>query len=320
MRAMQVVELGAPLELREAPRPEPGPGELLLRVRACGLNFADTLIAAGKYQEKPVLPFAPGMEICGTVAGLGPGAQGFAVGDRVACFTGGGGLADYAVAPAARCVLAPDAMPDHEVAAFLVAYGTSDVALSYRAGLRAGETLLVTGASGGVGLTAVELGKLLGARVIAVARGPEKLAVARAMGADHLIDAEADLRAEVKALGGADVVYETVGGPTFEAALRATNPEGRLLPIGFAGGEIPQIAANILLVKNLTVIGLYWGAYASLRPSVLTESFARLFGWYGEGRLRPHVSDVLPLEAANDGLEALRGRRSTGKVVIRVSD
>ncbi len=211
-------------------------------------------------------------------------------------------------------------MPDHEVAGFLVAYGTSDVALVHRAGLRAGETLLVTGASGGVGLTAVELGKLIGARVIAVARGPEKLAAAKAMGADHLIDATADLRAAVKALGGADVVYDTVGGATFDAALRAANPEGRLLPIGFASGGVPQIPANILLVKNLTVIGLYWGAYASLRPSVLTDSFARLFAWYAEGRLRPQVSHVLPLEAANDGLDLLRSRASTGKVVVRVAD
>ncbi len=210
-------------------------------------------------------------------------------------------------------------MPDEEVAGFLVAYGTSDVALGHRAGLRPGETLLVTGASGGVGLTAVEIGRLMGARVIAVARGAEKLAVAQAAGAAHLIDARADLRAEVKALGGADVVYDTVGGAAFDAALRATNPEGRLLPIGFAGGVVPQIPANILLVKNLTVIGLYWGAYAQLRPSVLTESFARLFAWYGEGRLRPHVSQVLPLEEANAGLELLRSRASTGKVVIRVA-
>ncbi len=318
MRAMQVVALGAPLELRDAPRPEPGPAEVLLRVRACGLNFADTLLASGTYQEKPALPFAPGMEVCGTVAALGPRVEGFRVGDRVACFAGGGGLADYAVVPAARCVIAPAAMPDEHVAAFLVAYGTSDVALSDRARLLAGETLLVTGASGGVGLTAVELGKLLGARVIAAARGADKLAVAEAAGADHLIDSEADIRAEVRALGGADVVYDTVGGAVFDAALRATNPEGRVLPIGFASGTVPQIPANILLVKNLTVIGLYWGAYASLRPSVLTSSFARLFGWYAEGRLKPHIGRVLPLEAANEGLEMLRNRSATGKVVIRV--
>lgn len=320
MRAMQVVTLGAPLERREVALPRPGSGEVLLRVRACGLNFADTLVAAGKYQEKPAPPFTPGMEICGIVESLGAGADGFAPGDRVACFTGGGGLADYVAAPASRCVAVPAAMPDAEAAGFLVAYGTSEVALNHRAALRPGETLLVTGASGGVGLTAVEIGKLMGARVIAVARGAEKLDVARAAGADHLIDAGADLRAEVRALGGADVVYDAVGGGAFNAALRATNPEGRLIPIGFASGTVPQIPANILLVKNLAVIGLYWGAYASLRPQVLTASFARLFAWWEDGRLQPHVSQLLPLEAANAGLDALRSRASTGKVVIRVAE
>jgi NADPH2:quinone reductase len=222
-------------------------------------------------------------------------------------------------APAARCVAAPEAMPDAEVAGFLVAYGTSEVALSFRAGLKPGETLLVTGASGGVGLTAVELGKLMGARVIAVARGADRLAVAQAAGADHLIDAEADLRAELRALGGVDVVYDTVGGAAFDAALRAARPGARILPIGFASGEVPQIPANIVLVKNLTVMGLYWGAYAGLRPEALRASFARLFAWWAEGRLRPHVSHVLPLEAANDGLELLRARAATGKVVVRVA-
>ena len=319
MRVMEVEAHGEPLVLRERARPEPGPGEVRLRVLACGLNFADTLLAAGTYQEKPALPFAPGMEICGVVDALGPGAQGPAVGTRVACFTGGGGMAEYVCVPADRCVVAPDAMPDAHVAGFLVAYGTSDVALTDRARLLAGETLLVTGASGGVGLTAVELGKLLGARVIAVARGSDKLAVAQAAGADHLIDADVDIAGAVKALGGADVAYDTLGGKTFDAALRATRPEGRILPIGFASGTVPQIPANILLVKNLTVIGLYWGAYASLRPSVLTDSFARLFRWYAEGRLHPHVSHVLPLEAANEGLDLLRNRAATGKVVVQVA-
>jgi NADPH2:quinone reductase len=284
-----------------------------------GLNFADTLLIAGKYQERLEPPFAPGMEICGVVDALGAGVPGPAPGTRVACFAGGGGLADYACVPAARCVAAPEGMPDAHVAAFLVAYGTSDVALVHRAGLKPGETLLVTGASGGVGLTAVELGKLLGARVIAAARGAAKLAVAKAAGADHLIDSDADLRAEVKALGGADVVYETVGGTVLEAALRATRPEGRILPIGFASGTVPQIPANILLVKNLTVHGVYWGGYATLRPQVLAESFVRLFGWWAEGRLKPHVSRELPLEEAEAGLDALRDRSATGKVVIRVA-
>jgi NADPH2:quinone reductase len=200
----------------------------------------------------------------------------------------------------------------------MVAYGTSHVALAWRAGLRPGETLLVLGAAGGVGLTAVELGKLMGARVIAVARA-EKLSAARAAGADHVLDAGADIRAEVRALGGADVVYDPVGGAQFDAALRATRPGARLLPLGFASGDVPQIPANILLVKNLTVIGLYWGAYAAMAPQVLADSFATLFAWYEAGRLRPHVSHVLLLEDANAGLDLLRDRKATGKVVVRVA-
>lgn len=318
MRAMRVHELGGPLRLDEVAVPEPGPGALRLRVLACGLNFADTLMAAGKYQEKLAPPFAPGLEVCGVVEALGPGAEGFAVGDRVAAYAGAGGLAEAAVVPAARCVAAPEGMPDEAVAGFLIAYGTSEVALNHRAGLKPGETLLVTGAAGGVGLTAVELGKAMGARVIACARGADKLEVARAAGADVLIEAGADLKAEVKALGGADVIYETVGGETFAAALGAARQLGRVLPIGFAGGEVPQIPANILLVKNLTVHGVYWGAYATLDPAVLTESFARLFDLWREGRIRPHVSHVLPLEEANAGLDLLRERKATGKVVVRV--
>jgi NADPH2:quinone reductase len=318
MRAMRVHGLGEALRLDEVAPPEAGPGELRLRVRACGLNFADTLMVAGKYQEKPDLPFSPGLELCGIVEALGTGATGFAPGDRVAAYAGAGGLAEVVAVPAERCVAVPEGMPDEQVAGFLIAYGTSDVALSYRAGLKAGETLLVTGAAGGVGLTAVELGKALGARVIACARGADKLEVARAAGADHLIDASEDLRAAVKALGGADVIYETVGGATFTACLGAAKPEARILPIGFAGGEVPQIPANILLVKNLTVHGVYWGAYVGLRPSVLTDSFARLFDLWRAGRIKPHVSHVLPLEAANEGLDLLRSRQATGKVVIRV--
>ena len=318
MRAMRVHGLGEALRLDEVAPPEAGPGQLRLRVRACGLNFADTLMVAGKYQEKPMIPFSPGLELCGIVEALGEGATGFAPGDRVAAYAGAGGLAEVVAVPAERCVAVPEGMPDEQVAGFLIAYGTSDVALSYRAGLKPGETLLVTGAAGGVGLTAVELGKALGARVIACARGADKLEVARAAGADHLIDASEDLRAAVKALGGADVIYETVGGATFAACLGAAKPEARILPIGFAGGDVPQIPANILLVKNLTVHGVYWGAYAGLRPSVLTDSFARLFELWRAGRIKPHVSHVLPLEAANEGLDLLRSRQATGKVVVRV--
>ncbi|MEM1265463.1 MAG: NADPH:quinone oxidoreductase family protein [Pseudomonadota bacterium] len=319
MRAMRLKTLGAPLVLETVETPRPGPGEVTLDVAACGINFADTLVVQGRYQERFDLPMTPGMELSGHVTALGPGATAPAIGTRVAAFAGQGGLADCAVVPAAACAPVPDTLSDIEAAAFLVAYGTSHVALETRAGLRPGETLLVLGASGGVGLTAVEIGKHLGARVIAVARGREKLAVAEAAGADVLLDSDTvDLRAEVKALGGADVVYDPVGGDLFEAALRATNPGGRLIPIGFASGQVPAIPANILLVKNLTVIGLYWGAYLKLDPSVITESFARLFTWHAEGRLSPHVSHVLPLEEANAALDLLRNRAATGKVVVEI--
>jgi NADPH2:quinone reductase len=315
---MQIVELGRPLQAAELPPPHPGPGELLIRVRACGINFADTLMAAGRYQEKRPLPFTPGLEVCGTVIGHGPGVGSPPPGTRVACYAGAGGLAEFLTAPAARCVAVPSAMSDEAAAGFPVAYGTSHVALAWLARLLPGETLLVLGASGGVGLTAVEVGHLMGARVIASARGAERLAIAGDAGADHLIDAGADLRAEVKALGGADVVYDPVGGAAFDAALRATRPGGRLLPIGFASGDVPQIPANLLLVKNLTAIGFYFGAYAALAPETVAASFATLFAWHAQGRLTPHVSHILPLEAANEALDLLRSRAATGKVVVRI--
>ncbi|MCE8442170.1 NADPH:quinone oxidoreductase family protein, partial [Rhodovulum sulfidophilum] len=238
-------------------------------------------------------------------------------GTRVAVFAGAVGLAEAGCFPAARCLPLPDGMSFVEAAGFQIAYGTSHVALSHKARLAPGETLLVTGAAGGVGLTAVEIGKAMGATVIACARGADRLEVARAAGADHLVDSDqGDLRAAILALGGADVVYDPVGGPLFAAAMRACNPDGRLLTIGFASGEVPQIKANHLLVKNLSVIGLYWGGYLSFRPEILTDSLAKLFRWHAEGRLHPHVSHVLPLERAAEGLELLRQRKATGKVVI----
>ncbi|MFP4326648.1 MAG: NADPH:quinone oxidoreductase family protein [Paracoccaceae bacterium] len=317
MRAFQVSEIGSPAGLAEIARPEPARGEVLLRIEACGLNFADLLMEKGTYQDTPEAPFTLGMEVAGTVEAAGPDTQAPAPGTRVAIFGGQGGLAEFGVFPAGRCVPLPDAMPAEHAAAFPVAYGTSHVALDHRARLQPGETLLVLGAAGGVGLTAVEIGKLMGARVIACARGADKLDVAARAGADHLIDAAtADLRAEIRALGGADVVYDPVGGEQFEAAFRACRPEARILTIGFASGEVPQIRANHLLVKNISVLGLYWGGYLKFRPEVVTDSLARLMTWYAEGRIRPHVSHVLPLERAAEGLELLRARRSTGKVVI----
>jgi NADPH2:quinone reductase len=257
------------------------------------------------------------MEVAGTVDMLGPDCTGPARGTRVAAVPGQGGMAEYVCVPAARCVPLPDTMTDIEAASFQIAYGTSHLALDHRARLRPGETLLVLGAAGGVGLTAVEVGACMGATVIASARGSRRLAVAHAAGAHHLIDSDTPgLRDQLKALGGVDVVYDAVGGPAFMEALRGTRPEGRLIPIGFAGGEVPQIPANLLLVKNLTVIGLYWGGYLKFSPKALTDSMATLFAWHAEGRLRPHVSHILPLDRADEALELLRSRSATGKVVV----
>ena len=319
MRAMRLSALGAPLGLVEAPRPEPAPGEALIAVRACGVNFADTLMVAGKYQEKPALPLIPGLEVAGEVVALGPGADGPAVGTRVAALPPSGGYAEFVACPAERCFPAPGGMPDSEVAGFLIAYGTSHVALAHLARLRPGERLAVLGAAGGVGLTAVEIGARMGAEVIAVARGAERLGVAEAAGARHLIDAEApDLKDRLRGLGGVDVLYDAVGGDLFEAAFRACRPFARILPIGFAGGGVPRIPANILLVKNQSVHGLYYGGLAVHRPEVVGASLEALFAWYERGWIRPHVSHVLPLAEANAALDLLRSRAATGKVVIAV--
>ncbi|NNK79394.1 MAG: NADPH:quinone oxidoreductase family protein [Litoreibacter sp.] len=319
MRALQVVEFGQPALLQEADTPEPGPGEVLIRIHACGLNFADLLMIKGTYQVLPELPFSPGMEVAGVVAGHGAGVTEPAIGTRVGVYGGNGGLAEFGLFPASLCVTLPDDMDFEAAAAFQVAYSTSHVALEHRANLKPGETLLVLGAAGGVGLTAVELGKQMGATVIAAARGSEKLKIARERGADHLIDTDTDdLREIVKSLGGADVVYDPVGGALFKAALRACNPEARILVIGFASGEVPSIAANHILVKNISVLGFYWGGYTAFRPEVLTDSLAKLFAMHEAGQITPHISHRVPLEQANEGLELLRSRQSTGKVIVTV--
>ncbi len=319
MHAYHVTSHVSPPRLSDISVPAPGTREIRVKVEACGLNFADLLMVGGTYQETPALPFTLGMEVAGTVDALGDGVSGFAPGDRVAVFGGHGGLAEYGCFDAARAVHLADAMSFMDAAAFQVAYGTSHLALSHRARLMPGETLLVLGAAGGVGLTAVEIGKLMGARVVASARGPEKCAAAKAAGADVIIDSDSDdLRAVMKDLGGADVVYDPVGGAQFTDAFRACRPEARILTIGFASGEVPQIKANHLLVKNISVHGLYWGGYLNFRPKVLTDSLATLMRWYAEGRIRPHISHVLPLDRAAEGLELLRSRKSTGKVVIQV--
>jgi len=317
MRAYTITSAGTPPAFRDIARPTPGRGEIGVAIAACGLNFADLLMIKGEYQETPEPPFTLGMEVAGRVESLGPDTDGPPVGSRVAVFAGHGGLAEHGCFPSARAVILPDGMSFTDAAAFQIAYGTSHVALDHTARLQPGETLLVLGAAGGVGLTAVEIGKLMGARVIACARGQDKLAVARKAGADHLIDARTeDIRAVCKDLGGVDVVYDPVGGDQFKAAFRACNPEARILTIGFASGEVPQIPANHLLVKNLAVMGLYWGGYLKFRPEVVTDSLRTLFDWHTAGRIKPHISHVLPLDQADEALELLRSRKSTGKVVV----
>lgn len=317
MKSWRIEQIGGQPQLQNTSASSPGPGEISLRVAACGLNFADLLMRDGKYQEKPPLPYTPGMEVAGTVLALGPNTQGPAPGTRVLAFVNHGGLAEQAIAPANRVVAIPDAMPFSEAAGFPIAYGTSHLALAHKARLQPGETLLVLGAAGGVGLTAVEIGKRMGARVVASARGAEKLAIARAAGADDVIDSDTpDLKAALKALGGVDVVYDAVGGPAFDAALSACRPEGRILAIGFASGHVPQVPANLLLVKNLSVMGLYWGGYLTFAPQVLTDSLKTLLGWYEAGGLRPHISHTLPFDQLPQGLDLLRDRKSTGKIVI----
>jgi len=317
MKAYIVPSFDRPPSLQDCPLPEPEKGEARIRIKACGLNFADLLMMQGKYQERSEPPFILGLEAAGIVDALGPGTDGPAPGTRVSVYANSGGLAEYGCFPADRCLPIPDDMPFDHAAGFQIAYGTSHVALDHKARLQPGETLLVLGAAGGVGLTAVEIGKRMGARVIAVARGADKLKTAEAAGADHLLDSDSvDLRDAVKALGGADVVYDPVGGDLFAAAFRATKPGGRILIIGFASGKVPPIPANHLLVKNISVLGLYWGGYLRFQPEVLTASMRQLFDWYAEGGLRPHISHHLPLAQVDEALELLRSRQSTGKVVV----
>lgn len=319
MRAWQIDAPGQPATLRHLPDPRPGQGQARIAIHACGLNFADLLMADGKYQEKPPLPFIPGLELAGTVIDLGPDTPGPAPGTRVAVYAGQGGLAEQGCFPVDSLLPIPDGMSFAEAAGFQIAYGTSHLALTHKAALKPGETLLVLGAAGGVGLTAVEIGARLGARVIACARGADKHAIARSAGAHEVIDSDTpDLKSALRALGGVDVVYDPVGGPAFDAALRATKPDGRLLAIGFASGTVPQVPANLLLVKNLTVIGFWWGGYLSFAPQLLRDSLATLLTWHADGALHPHISHRLPLDRLPEGLELLRSRAATGKVVIEV--
>jgi NADPH2:quinone reductase len=322
MRAVICRELSGidALVVDELPSPPLPAGTVRIAVGAAGVNFADTLIVAGKYQVKPPLPFSPGFEVAGRILEAAPDVDLLRPGDRVLAVMDFGGYAEEVVVPAAQAFPLPDAVDDVAAAGFAVAYGTSHLGLRAKAGLRAGETLLVLGAAGGVGLTAVEIGKRIGATVIAAAGGADKLAVAAGYGADHLIDSRGeDIRARVGDITGGrgvDVVYDPVGGAPFEAALRSTAPGGRILIVGFASGAVPQIPANLLLVKNITAIGYTWGPHWRFAPDVVAASFDELLRWLAEGLLRPHISRTHPLAEAVTALKELVDRKTTGKVVL----
>ena len=322
MKAVLCKTLGSPdaLAFEEVPEPSLGPGRVRIAVHACGVNFADTLIIAGRYQIKPPLPFTPGAEVAGTVIECGRGVTRVSRGDRVMAVLDYGGYAEQVVALEDDVFPMPEAMDFVVAAGFPGAYGTSHLALVLRARLLASEALVVHGAAGGVGLTAVEIGKAIGATVIATASGEAKLEIAQAHGADHLIDYQReDIRERVRELTGgrgADVVYDPVGGDAFAASLRSINWAGRILVVGFASGEVPQIPANIVMVKNVSVEGIHWGSYRKHAPQCLAESFAALSAWYVGGRLQPRVSQTFQLAQAGDALAALRSRRPTGKLVL----
>lgn len=322
MRAVLCKEWGGPekLVVEDVPSPPVKDGAVRVAVHAAGINFADLLLISGQYQEKPAFPFTPGMEASGTVTEVGNGVSGLKVGDRVMALTGTGGYAEETVVDAGRVYKIPDKMDFLAAAAFPVTYGTSHGAFDWRAHLKPGEWLLVHGAAGGVGLTAVEIGKVMGAKVIASAGGPEKLAIAKQYGADHLIDySREDIRERVKEITagrGVDVVYDPVGGDAFDASLRSIAWGGRIIVIGFASGRIPQAPANIVLVKNIDIIGFYWGSHQARKPELLRDSYAKLLRWFEEGKLKPHVSAQLDLKQVGQAMELLRQRKSTGKVVL----
>lgn len=315
MRIALVERLGGDPVLREAPAPRAGPGEVLVRMRAAALNFADLLKARGEYQERQDPPFVPGLEGAGEVLAA-PEGSGFRPGDRVAVLAAGT-MAERVAVPVAACTPLPPGMSFEQAAGFQIAYGTSHLALAGRAGLRAGETLAVLGAAGGVGLTAVEIGRALGARVIGVARGRDRLEVVRAAGAERVIDSAdcPDLKAALRDQG-VDVVYDAVGDGAGEAAFRALNPGGRFLVIGFAGGKPPVLPLNHALVKNIAIHGFYWGGHARLDPQAVADSMAALFRLFGDGRLAPVVGKAMPLDRIAEAFDLLRSRRSVGKIVV----
>ena len=310
------------LVLEEVANLEPKKTEVVLDVHAAGVNFPDSLIIEGKYQFKPPFPFSPGGEAAGVISAVGEKVSQFKVGDRVMALTGWGSFAEQVAVPAYNVLPMPPSMDFTTAAAFSMTYGTSMHALKQRGNLQAGETLLVLGASGGVGLAAVEIGKAMGATVIAAASSAEKLAVAKAAGADHLINySEQSLKDELKTLTkgqGVDVIYDPVGGPLFEEAFRSIAWNGRMLVIGFASGEIPALPANLPLLKGAALIGVFWGAFAQRQPQDNVANFQQLFAWFAEGKLKPLVSQTFPLDQAAAAINALGQRKAVGKVVVQV--
>lgn len=332
MRSWRLHELGEPVEvlrLEQIEVPTPGPGQVLARIRSVALNFPDVLLVQGRYQDRPPLPFTPGIEFCGEIIETGSGADDFEVGARVmgGSLLPSGALAEYALAEEHNLRVAPEALNDAQAASFTVAYQTAWMALVHRARLQPGETVLVHAGAGGVGTAATALAKAVGARVVAVVGGAEKAAVAREMGADEVVDrtrhpgVDALIPALKAALGrgGADVVFDPVGGDSFLASTKVMAFEGRLLVIGFAGGTIPTLPMNHPLVKNYSVLGVLWGAYRTRAPHRIDEAWAQLDELLAGGMAPPLVSRTLPLDRAAEGLAELAAGRTVGRVVVEVS-
>ncbi len=324
MKAWRVNEWCEPeqMKLEDIPLPEPGPAEVRIRNRAAALNFYDILLIQGKYQVKPKLPFTPGSEVAGTIDAIGSDVTGFSVGDRVQAMATGGGFAEHSLAGSDKTFRIPDRMSFEEAAAMIVIYQTSYFALKNRTTVRRGEWLLVHAGAGGVGLSAIQIGKAAGARVIATAGSAEKLDICISQGAEHALSyADESWVEQVKNITGgrgADIIYDPVGGDVFDLSTKCIAPEGRLLVIGFAGGRIPSIAANRILLKNISVVGVYWGGYLEHHPQFMKEAQAELFAMYEAGEIKPVVSATYPLSDAATALRALATRKTHGKVVLSI--
>ena len=308
------------LAWQSLPTPEPGAGEVRVRVMAASLNFPDLLIVQNKYQLKPPLPFVPGAEFAGVVDAVGPGVTALRVGQNVACLAGTGGFATHVIAQAAACLPLPDDFPHVDAAAFIMTYATSHHALVDRAQLKAGETLLVLGAAGGVGSSAIQIAKALGARVIAAASTAEKCDFCRAIGADATIDyGREDLREAIKAATGGkgpDVIYDPVGGAMAEPAFRSIGWRGRYLVVGFAGGEIPALPFNLALLKGASIVGVFWGGFAKQEPEASAAALKELVQWYREGRIKPMIDRTMPMAELKAAYARLGSRAVMGKLVL----